>query len=193
MAMTMPMSCSTSRIGDPERVRISRMPRPCRSVSSGSCRRPARRAGAAAAPCRAPGRPRRASGCRRAARRRACRSLSLELEEVGDLRDASPCALASRSPAAAADGGEEARARQVVAAEHEVLGHGLAADSAMFWKVRATPMPGDLVRAHPGQRCVAEADLALGGAVDPGQEVEHRRLAGAVRSDDRVDRARARR
>ena len=38
-------------------------------------------------------------------------------------------------------------------------------------------------------RCVAEADLALGGLVDAGQDVEHRRLAGAVGADDRVDRA----
>ena len=44
--------------------------------------------------------------------------------------------------------------------------------------------------SHPVEHGVAEADLTRRGAVDPRQDVEHRRLAGAVGADDGVHRPR---
>ena len=76
----------------------------------------------------------------------------------------------------------------MVPAEHEVLGHRLGAGQGDVLEGPGHADPGDLERAHAVQPRLAEADLALGGLVDAGEDVEHRRLAGAVGADDRVDR-----
>ena len=46
---------------------------------------------------------------------------------------------------------------------------------------------GDLVRRKPDEVPVLEADLTRVGAVDPCDEIEERRLAGAVRADHAHD------
>jgi hypothetical protein len=47
----------------------------------------------------------------------------------------------------------------------------------------------DLVGLHADDVITLEQDLALGGGVDPGDEVEGGGLAGAVGSDQAVDHA----
>ena len=100
-----------------------------------------------------------------------------------------PLALPGR-PRQPQAGGDEARLGQVVAAEHQVLGHRLGGRQRDVLEGPGHADAGDLEGAHLVQPVLAEAHLALGGLVDAGQDVEHRRLAGAVGPDDRVDRAR---
>ena len=122
---------------------------------------------------------------------RACRSLSPSSRNSAISRDplAVQPALAG-GPRQPQPGGEEPGLGEVVAAEHEVLGDASACPTARCSGTRGPPR---CRRSGSGRiwssRCVAEADLALGRLVDAGQDVEHRRLAGAVRPDDRVDRA----
>ena len=56
----------------------------------------------------------------------------------------------------------------------------------MFWNARAMPSLAIWCGPHRRQQRVAVADLARGGLVDAGQDVEHRRLARAVGADDGV-------
>jgi hypothetical protein len=101
-----------------------------------------------------------------------------------------PCSLPSRiASGLRLPRREETGLRQVVAAEHEVLGHGLAGGQGDVLEGARDADAGDLVRPHLVEPVLTEPDLALGGLVDAGQHVEHRRLAGAVGADDRVDRA----
>ena len=150
-----------------------------------SCRPPARRAAAAAARCTAPGPPRPASGRRRRGRRPGVCSLSPSSRNSAISATRSPCRLPSRV----------ARGSRRPAAMKPALVRWCrpsirfsatvwVADSAMFWKARATPMPAIWSGPHLVQPVLAEADLPLGGLVDAGQDVEHRRLAGAVGADD---------
>src|SRR5262249_44361060 len=46
------------------------------------------------------------------------------------------------------------------------------------------PQAVDLVRSSPVHPLAADPDLPVGRLVDPGEEIEGRRLAGAVRSDE---------
>ena len=62
--------------------------------------------------------------------------------------------------------------------------------SAMFWKVRAMPWRATCVRPHRARRVSPRnRDLALLRVVEAVDDVQHRRLAGAVRADDRPDLA----
>ena len=51
------------------------------------------------------------------------------------------------------------------------------------------PAAGDLVRPHPGEVLAVERPAAAVGLVEAGEQVEQRRLAGAVGSDQRRDLA----
>ena len=57
------------------------------------------------------------------------------------------------------------------------------------WNVRAMPSCGDLVRLEADDAALAEQDLAFVGLVDARDQVEERRLAGAVRADHADDLA----
>ena len=152
-------------------------------------RPPARRAGAAAARCTAPAPPPPASGRRRRGRRRACAACRRARGTRRSRRRARRAPCPRGWPAGAA--GPDARNPALVRWWRPSMRFSATdwvPDSAMFWNARATPMPAIWKGRIWSRRCVAEADLALGGLVDARQDVEHRRLAGAVRPDDRVDR-----
>ena len=57
------------------------------------------------------------------------------------------------------------------------------------WNVRAIPRPRDLVRLEAGDALAVEDDVATGRLVDARDQVEQRRLAGAVRADHADDLA----
>ena len=63
-------------------------------------------------------------------------------------------------------------------------------NSARFWKVRAMPKRGDPVGGTASRSLPFERHPAVGGLVDPADDVEHRGLAGAVRTDEAADLAR---
>ena len=58
-----------------------------------------------------------------------------------------------------------------------------------FWKVRATPRLAMLVGAQAGDVVAVEEDPAGVERLEAGDQVEQRRLAGAVRTDDAEDLA----
>ena len=62
-------------------------------------------------------------------------------------------------------------------------------NSRSVWNVRAMPRLRDLVRLEADDAALAEQDLAVVGLVDAGDQVEERRLAGAVRADHADDLA----
>ena len=188
--MTMPMSCSTrttempSVVADLEDRRGHRARSPRRS-----CRPPARRAAAARLECTARGPARPASGRRRTARRPGVSSLSPSSRKLGDLlRRARRARRASRvAPRQPQPGGEEAGLGQVVAAEHEVLGDRLASATARCSGRRGpTPSRAIWCGRMPVSTASPSRTVPSVGAVDAGQHVEHRRLAGAVGPDDGV-------
>ena len=57
------------------------------------------------------------------------------------------------------------------------------------WNVRATPRRVDLVRLEADDAALVEQDVAVVGLVDARDQVEERRLAGAVRADHADDLA----
>ena len=176
----------------PELARTSAIGRPSARSPRRSCRPPARRAAAARARRTARGRARRACGCRTrapATGRSRCCSRS---EQRGDLAHAPACSARSRRAAGSPRPvRHEARLREPVAPEQQVvLRRWRSGESAMFWKVRLMPERGDAVRAQAREVPVAVAHAAGGRRVDAGEHVQRRRLAGAVRADEGVDRAR---
>ena len=60
----------------------------------------------------------------------------------------------------------------------------------VIWKLRARPQAVDLVRLQAVDALAVEQDLAAGRAEAAADQVEQRRLAGAVRADDRDPLAR---
>ena len=62
-------------------------------------------------------------------------------------------------------------------------------NSSMFWNVRAMPRPAIRCGGMRGDVLAVEDDPARGRLVDAADQVEDRRLAGAVRADDREDLA----
>src|SRR5659263_374099 len=83
--------------------------------------------------------------------------------------------------------GEEAGLGQVVSAEHQVLLDRLHCGQGDVLECPGHPQPGDLVRPQPGELSVTELHTAFGRPVNPGQDVETRRLPGAVGTDDGVN------
>ena len=57
------------------------------------------------------------------------------------------------------------------------------------WNVRAIAEARDLVRLEADDAALVEQDVAVVGLVDAGDQVEERRLAGAVRADHADDLA----
>src|SRR5882724_4879588 len=84
----------------------------------------------------------------------------------------------------------EARALVGVPAEQEILQHGGVLEQLDVLERPRDAAPGDLVRRHPRDVLAAEDEPAAGGVVDAGHEIEDRRLAGAIRPDDREHLAR---
>ena len=157
----------------------------------GSARRPARRAAAASARWPARGRSPAGAGRRRTGSSRSRSATAGDADELQQLQAAAAALLLLAGGAGAA---------RAIALSTPVLCRASAptitfssavmlAKSRMFWNVRATPEPVDQVRPQPGDPLAAEADLARGRRVDAGDDVEDRRLAGAVRADQREDLA----
>jgi hypothetical protein len=73
----------------------------------------------------------------------------------------------------------------VVAAEHEVVQHGEIGEQLDVLERAGNAELGDLVRGLADQIGAGEGDTARLRAVHPGQHVEDRGLACAVRADDR--------
>ena len=118
----------------------------------------------------------RARGCRRSRAARATRfSMSL-----------SSC----RVRLVAQHRADHARTRAHVAPDHHVLERRQIGEQADVLEGARDAGGGDLVRLEPGERAAVERERARVGRVDPGQHVEQRRLAGAVRADQAVDLAR---
>jgi len=60
-------------------------------------------------------------------------------------------------------------------------------NSATFWKGARNTAVGGVVRAHFGARLALEGDAAVLRLIETVDDIEHRGLAGAVRSDDGAD------
>ena len=86
--------------------------------------------------------------------------------------------------------GEEAGPCQVVPAEHQVLLDRRVRVQGDVLEGACDPQTGDLVWPPPDQLAAGEPHRAALGPVDAAHDVEQRRLAGPVRTDDRVDRRR---
>ncbi len=84
---------------------------------------------------------------------------------------------------------DEARFPVGVAAEQEVLQDRGVLEELDVLEGARDAAPGDLVRRHARDVLVAEDEPARARIVDPRDEVEDGRLAGAVRTDDREDLA----
>ena len=72
---------------------------------------------------------------------------------------------------------------------HDVLLHRHVQEQPQRLERARDPARGDLVRLEAEQRLALEPDVAGVGLVDAGDEVEERRLAGAVRPDHADDLA----
>ena len=195
MPITTFMSCSISRIGQPELVaQPADEAGHARPSPAGSCRRSARRAAAASA--RSPARARSPAGAGR--RRAGCCAQRLAACRAGR-RSRSSSRARSRALRAP-------RARRAACRRSRPSGVGLQprvharparsrarvmlANRRMFWKVRAMPSVV-ICRAACAGRCAARRSVIVAARrrVEAGDHVEERRLAGAVRADQADDRA----
>ena len=91
--------------------------------------------------------------------------------------------------------GDARRARRAVeiAAHLEVLGDAHRAEDVALLRHEGQAEPAELGRAEARDVAVLEHDLARAGRNRPGDQLEQRRLAGAVRADEGDDLARRRR
>ena len=87
--------------------------------------------------------------------------------------------------------GEHPARRERVAAEHDALDRGHPAERLGRLERPREPDAGDLVGRPAEHRPSGDGDLPAIGDEHPGDDVDDRRLAGAVRADERGDRARA--
>ena len=79
-------------------------------------------------------------------------------------------------------------------ADHHVVEHGEPANGRTIWKVRATPSAAHAVRrAGRVRRAPSRRTVARVGAIEAGDDVEERGLAGPVGPDDAEDLAGRRR
>jgi hypothetical protein len=76
-----------------------------------------------------------------------------------------------------------------VPAGQEIVEHRHVGKQLAVLERAGEPEPGDLVRRKPGDVVLAKADRAA-AAIEAADAVEHRRLAGAVRADQRQKLAR---
>ncbi len=84
---------------------------------------------------------------------------------------------------------QDARFRVAVGRGHHVLLHCHVQEQAQRLERARNPSACDLVGIETEKRLTLEQDLAFLRRVDPGDHVEERRLAGAVRADDADDLA----
>ena len=87
------------------------------------------------------------------------------------------------------DRAEGARARVAVGRRHDVLADGHVEEQAKRLERPRDPLARDQCGSRPGDALAREDDVALRRLVDAGDEVEERRLAGAVRADHADDLA----
>src|SRR5207302_9395163 len=115
----------------------------------------------------------------------------LELEELDDLLHAAPMGrlLAARAPPEET-AGEHARAHVAMAAEQDVVEHGHPAEQLHELERARDPVRGDPVWPQALDRCFAEHDSTGGRSIKSTDAVQETRLAGAVRPDQRRQRAR---
>ena len=76
-----------------------------------------------------------------------------------------------------------------VGGRHHVLPHGHVEEQPQGLEGPRDPLPRDPVRLEPLDALAREDDVALGRLVDPGDQVEERRLARTVRADHADDLA----
>src|SRR5439155_16181853 len=81
--------------------------------------------------------------------------------------------------------GDQPGAHEDVTAEHEVVGNGHMREELDALEDARDPEPRDLVRPQSPQIAALETHRAGPRPIDAVQAVEDRRLAGAVRTDDR--------
>ncbi len=91
--------------------------------------------------------------------------------------------------AVAEDRAEHAGVRAHVPADHHVLQRRQVLEQADVLERARDAALGDLVRLQPVERLAVEGEVPAVGAVDAGEHVEQRGLAGAVRPDQAVDLA----
>ena len=103
---------------------------------------------------------------------------------LGELADlALLTALAGRAEHRPEDAGPGVPVRR----RHHVLAHAHVQEQAQRLEGARDPALGDLVRLEADDAAPFEEDVACGRLVDAGDEVEERRLAGAVRADHADD------
>ena len=73
--------------------------------------------------------------------------------------------------------------------DHHVLEQRHAGEQRQVLEGAGDAVAGDAVRRHAEQVVALEEHPALGRLIDPADDVEHRRLARAVRTDEATDLA----
>ena len=127
-------------------------------------------------------------------RRRACRRSRRRGGRGDRSRAARSPARAPRALALATRRGREQRHAEALAGlilrgQHHVLEHRHRVSTRGVWKTRTSPARATRRRGAPVNVATGEADRAAIGPHETRDEVEHRRLTGAVRTDQRGDRA----
>ena len=88
------------------------------------------------------------------------------------------------------EGADQRRRRLALEPDLDVVEDRQVAEQADVLEGTADSHPGDGVGRRAGDVATVERDRAARWPEEPGQEMEQRRLAGAVRTDDAVDRQR---
>ena len=105
---------------------------------------------------------------------------------LGELAD---LAFLAPHPGSAQHRAEDPGLRVAVRRGHHVLAHGHVQEQPQSLERPRDAALRDAVRAEPLDRLALEQDVAVGGLVDARDEVEERRLPGAVRPDGADDLA----
>src|SRR5712671_1427016 len=87
----------------------------------------------------------------------------------------------------AQDGADHARLRAAVPADHHVLEGRKVGEQADVLEGARNSRPRDLIGPQPADVASIEQKKSLVRRVDSGEQIEQRRLAGAVRTDEAVD------
>src|SRR3954452_10935082 len=109
----------------------------------------------------------------------------LDLKKVDDLFDAPAMRdLLLQSRPVAEQLKEEVRVHRKGAARHDIVERAHTAEQRYILEGTRDAAMRRLVRTHFRTRLALESDAALLRLVEAIDDVEHRRLAGAIRSDD---------
>src|SRR5262249_18895166 len=114
-----------------------------------------------------------------------------EFDQLLDARAVLHLLLPGRAPVEKR--GERTRAHAYVPTEHDIVEHGQPAEQGDVLERARDTEPGDLRWPSVRDVAVLEQDGAAIGLVEAADHVEQRRLAGAVRADNRDDFAAAHR